>query len=278
MRTLIFAAIVLAAPGCAPHAQAPSAKGAPAPVPPMNLAMIRDTAGTIVVPEGAFTMGCDAATDAMCEPDERPAHSIALPAYRIDATEVTQAAYRACIDAGACTAPYHGPTPWEGDACVHRFDAAEHPRRAVTCVSWAQATGFCAWAGKRLPSESEWEKAARGADHRTFPWGDDPPSCERASIAGCTDEDVARHPLGRSPYGAYDMAGGVWEWTADWYAASAYSDVRSDAGGPASGEFRAVRGCEFNASHGGSRDYRAANRFALAPAHVSVRLGFRCAR
>ena len=240
--------------------------------------MTTGTTSMLAVSAGPFIAGCDSATDPMCEPDETPAHSITLPAFRIDATEVTQAEYRDCIEARACSAPYHGPTPWEGEACVHAWDPEARPARAVTCVSWAQASAFCAWAGKRLPTETEWEKAARGTDGRVFPWGSAAADCTRVSMEGCLG-DVAQHSSGRSPYGAWDMAGGAWEWTASWYSAALWKDVKNEArGGPEHGEFRVVRGCELNALHASARDVRAANRFSLAPEHAAVRLGFRCAK
>jgi formylglycine-generating enzyme required for sulfatase activity len=129
-----------------------------------------------------------------------------LPAFTIDRTEVTQAAYQKCIEAKICSAPAGGFSP--ADACLN----------PVVNVSWKQAGQYCAWLDKRLPTEAEWEKAARGSDERLFPWGDDAPTCELANFEGCglrSAEPVASHPSGASPYGVLDMAGNVREWIFD---------------------------------------------------------------
>jgi formylglycine-generating enzyme required for sulfatase activity len=224
----------------------PASHRPPAPVAKKVPVVVVGTCGMITVPGGSFLMGCNLASDPMCEWDEWPAHPVDVPAFRIDRLEVSQADYTACMVAGACVGPYHGPTPWEGNACVASFDPAARPGDPVTCVSWKQAATFCAWAGKRLPTEAEWEKAAAGDDGRS--------------------------------YGVQDMEGGTWNWVATWYAAEAYRHPELPLTGPASGEFRVVRGCEFNATHGSDHDFRVTNRFSLAPEHVSSRLGFRCAK
>src|SRR3954469_2584689 len=125
------------------------------------------------VAAGPFTMGCDS-----CSDDEGPARTVTLARFAIDRTEVTQAAYQACVDDGGCTAvdsPAFSPST-RGD----------HPMVAMT---WAQAVAFCEHLGRRLPTEAEWEKAARGDDGRAYPWGDDAPDCTRANTAGCVDGD-----------------------------------------------------------------------------------------
>lgn len=171
--------------------------------------------GMIEVPESFFMMGCNEATDDECFANEKPYHSVAVKAFRIDRTEVTVRAYGLCVDAGACEAPdRNGVCNWGVTG------RAEHP---INCVTWFQARDYCAWAGRRLCSEAEWEKASRGTDERKFPWGDGQPNCELAVMntnqgTGCgvyTTWPVGSLPAGASPYGVLDMAGNVWEWVED---------------------------------------------------------------
>jgi serine/threonine-protein kinase len=204
------------------------------------------------VPAATFRMGCDPARDPSCADTERPAHSVTVQAFRIDRTEVTRGAYAACVAAGACTAA--APSSGENDA------------RPASDVSWAQARAFCRWAGRRLPSEAEWELAARGTDGRVYPWGDEVPTCERAHTTSCGPEPAAvgGRPLGASPYGALDMAGNVDEWVEDAYAP--YDDPARTS------EQRIARGGAYDHWHS-----RSTERNALAPSYHDALLGFRCA-
>jgi formylglycine-generating enzyme required for sulfatase activity len=186
------------------------------------------------VAAGPFTMGCDEPDSNVCGKAERGARTIDLPAFAIDRTEITQAAYSRCIEAGVCSAPAGGFRPNEN--CTH----------PVVNVDWEQASQYCAWQNKRLPSEAEWEKAARGTDGRRYPWGDEVPDCERANFESCGRkvEPVASHPSGASPYGVLDMAGNVREWVFDREAGQSKSPKRAIRGGmfsdPAT-HLRAVR-------------------------------------
>jgi formylglycine-generating enzyme required for sulfatase activity len=153
-------------------------------------------------------------TDTTGEPDERPRHRVTLPAFSIDRFEVTRGQWNRCIAAGACTAP----RPLDA-----RFRDPDQP---IVGVSWFQARAYCAWAGGRLPTEAEWEKAARGTDGRTFAWGEQYPTNVLAAYGrpqntGAPDR-VGSHPRGASPYGAQDMTGNVWEWTESPYDPYAY--------------------------------------------------------
>ncbi len=160
------------------------------------------------IPAGPFIMG----TDGRGEPDERPRHTLTLRAFRIDRTEVTRSNWDRCMRAGACSSPREfGPRYHE-------------PTMPVVGVSWSQARAYCQWAGGRLPTEREWEKAGRGTDGRTYPWGEDRPTPRHAVYSRDLGGPgaVGTHPAGDSPFGVHDMAGNVWEWTESPYDPYAY--------------------------------------------------------
>ena len=225
----------------------------------------------VAVPAGRFLMGSPEGEGVF---NERPQHSVALDAFWIDQTEVTNAQYRACVDAGACSPP----------TCWSRAEISGE-RQPVVCVDWQQASSYCAWAGVRLPSEAEWEKAARGTDGRKYPWGNDEATCDYAvfddgsGAPGCGRGQAAwpagSKPQGASPYGALDMAGNVWEWLADWYAPDYYT--RSPEGnptGPETGRSRVIRGGSWRFDR---YFLRAAYRAGDTPVSRHIDLGFRCA-
>jgi len=220
-----------------------------------------DGAEMAFVPSGEFLMGSDAPYDV----DASPQHRVYLDAFWIDKTEVTNEQYDKCVKAAAC-AP-------SGCAQDVRFN---DPRQPVVCVSWYDAARYAAWVGGRLPTEAEWEKAARGCDGRVYPWGDyfDP---ERANTSegGVQRTTPVGHysPLGDSPYGAADMAGNAYEWTSTLFKGYPYDpdDGREDAG--ATG-FRVARGGSFLLNHRGS--YCTA-RVPGGPGARSTSVGFRVA-
>jgi formylglycine-generating enzyme required for sulfatase activity len=232
----------------------------------------------VLVPAGPFTMGTPAGTG---DADEQPQHTVTLGEFHLDRTEVTNGSYRLCVEAHACTPP--GATgsvsraSYYGDA---GFDA--YP---VIYVSWQQADAYCRWLGRRLPTEAEWEKAARGAaDARQYPWGSEPPSCNQANVQLnatmiCNGDTVmvGSYPAREaSPYGAVDVCGNVWEWVADWYSATYYAQSpAANPSGPASGAQRVRRGGSFlnDATFG-----RVANRASDDPGAQLAAVGFRCAR
>ncbi|NJK32870.1 MAG: formylglycine-generating enzyme family protein, partial [Deltaproteobacteria bacterium] len=241
----------------------------------------------LAVPQGRFWMGCDKDRDSNCEKDEYPERIVELDGYAIDRTEVTWADYRACVAAGACSEPvFEQCWVWTGldqgfvlgAEVPEEMLADDHP---VMCVNWTEALGYCLAAGKRLPTEAEWERAARGLDRRFYPWGNEEPDCSRAIIDGCGDftAPVASAPAGASPVGALDMAGNVAEWVYDWWDEVGYGYRHMPSAinpeGPVRGEVRGVRGGSF---YGGALDQRSSYRYGLAPgARMSI-VGFRCAR
>ena len=161
--------------------------------------------GMALVPAGAFTMGADTGG----EPDEHPAHRVEVPAFHLDLTEVTNEAYGECIAAGVCRAPDPTSAARNGFGSDAPF---RRPQQPVSAVSWDDARTYCHWRGKRLPTEAEWEKAARGTDARQFPWGTEEPTAERAVFGGAPMADVGTHVKGDGPFGHHDSAGNVWEW------------------------------------------------------------------
>jgi formylglycine-generating enzyme required for sulfatase activity len=223
------------------------------------------------VPAGPFLRGCNEAIDPACDEDEHVLTELTLSAFEIEVEEVTQARYRDCVEAGDCTVPHctSGPLVWDPDGT---------PAHPVVCVTWAQAAAYCAWRGARLPTEAEWEKAARGDNGRRFPWGNAEGDCQHANTGGCdlAPADVGSRPAGASPYGALDLAGNVCEWVADYYSADYFVEAPSvDPTGPTDGTHRAVRDGHFLAPRS---DSRTSARRGIAPDAAHPVLGFRCAR
>src|ERR1700689_2277333 len=196
-----------AAPG--PSASS-SAAGAP---PPPDM---------LLVPGGTFTMGADSGG----EEDEHPAHAVALPSFYLDKTEVTNSAWEECVAASVCRP--------KSDAVRSKHTDFNGPSQPVSGISWDDARAYCAWRGKRLPGEAEFERAARDGDDRRFAWGHDPPTHERTVFSSARTEDVGPHPTGRGPYGHDDLAGNVWEWQADEYDPYAYRRPTAAEGTPGS--------------------------------------------
>lgn len=242
------------------------------------------TAGMIQIPAGAFWRGCNPAnpnqypcTSIQLE-RESPYREITLSEFWIDKYEITQEKYAACITANGCTAPAPVDPSLATDA---GYDPANKPDHPVSNVTWAQSRSFCMWLGKRLPTEAEWEKAARGTDGRMYPWGDTEPTaaCLVANVGICTGSGthaVGSHPAGDSPHGVSDMAGNVDEFVADFYDVTYYASASAiDPQGPLSGNARVVRGAGYPHDNVGPRTAYRATSSAGAPAFYAR--GFRCA-
>ena len=226
----------------------------------------------VYVPTGDFSMGFnDGGTD------EKPAHMVSLDAYWIDRTEVTNGMYALCVQAGTCRPPKSLSSRTRSDY----YGNSQYADYPVIQVDWNSARTYCLWAGRRLPTEAEWEKAARGTDGRGYPWGNTTATCSRANywdfFSACVGDTsaVGSYPSGASPYGALDMAGNVWEWVADWYGETYYvNSPSSNPQGPVSGTYRILRGGSwyFDGARASST-----YRYRYSPDLRGDSIGFRCA-
>jgi formylglycine-generating enzyme required for sulfatase activity len=221
----------------------------------------------LYVPEGAFPMGSESGYS-----DEKPVHTVDLPAYWVDQSEVTNGMYALCVQAGICAQPRRKSS----NLIDYYFGFEDYVDYPVIFISWQDASNYCSWAGRHLPTEAEWEKAARGTDGRDYPWGSALPD-ERLANFDHNIDDVTRvgsYPDGKSPYGALDMAGNVFEWTSDWYAGDYYaSSPAFDPPGADTGKHRVVRGGSWT---GNTSGVRSAHRFIHDPNLPVFDLGFRC--
>ncbi len=244
----------------------------------------KDGAPMRLVPAGEFLMGSDSSdiaravqenpgAKAIWYQDEQPRHRVYVDGFYMDKYEVTTARYAQFLIAIAREKPVF----W-GQKSLN-----EHGNRPVVGVNWHDAKAYCEWAAKRLPSEAEWEKAARGTDGHIYPWGNDTPTTNLANYGKSWSTDfssgdplkpVGSYEAGKSPYGIHDMAGNVWEWVADWYDDGYYkNNPNRNPKGPSSGDSKVLRG----GSWGNHPDnLRSADRGGVDPTSVHNAFGFRC--
>lgn len=238
-----------------------------APQPFAQKILGRDGAPMVFIPEGLFPMGSKDFRN------ERPVHQVFLDNFYIDQHEVTVSQYADFIEKSGGEPPAY----W---SALNVNVVSQHP---VVRVNYKEATAYCESVGKRLPTEAEWEKAARGTDERLYPWGEQDPIQPLANFDKCCDHQaysvltsVGEKAEGQSPYGLEDMAGNVWEWTADWYDASYYhQSPDKNPEGPSVGELKAIRGGSWSNK---AVEIRATNRHGLNPAQRHDNVGFRCAK
>lgn len=240
-----------------------------------RLAIIEVPGGMVFVPAGPFLMGSDPQKDRAAGPQELPQRQVYLDAFWIDRYEITNVDYLLFVLATGAEWPQF----WRENPFPEKV--ALHP---VINVSWREADAYCRWAGKRLPTEAEWEKAARGEHGPIFPWGDEPAGWIKSNIAHPGSKrgfkypplaNVSRYDKGVSPYGAYQMAGNVSEWVADWFDPQYYRrGIDTNPTGPETGEMKVFRGGSWNED---PEVARSAGRNAGFPERRSYLTGFRCA-
>jgi len=258
----------------------------------------------VTVPAGSFMMGCEGDEENdFCLISQKPMHLVNVPEFKLDKYEVTVGQYKKCIEAGVCNNNDLKPENYhykEFGAPAQQCNIGSqlpdnHP---ASCINWIGAKAYCEWLGKRLPTEAEWEKAARGTDGRLYPWGDEPPSCDYAVIditeKGSSDEGgqgcgtgatmaVGSKPAGVSPYGIHDMIGNVDEWLEDDWHISYDLQGRPDDGSawidtPRNEKVRAIRGTSWHTYAHAAFAHRAYYRSSRGiEGNYSGGVGFRCA-
>ncbi len=220
----------------------------------------------VLIPAGEFSMGSDKGDD-----DEQPIHRVFIDSFYIDKFEVTNGRFAKFVEAVQIEPPW---------GFKDKETPVVHIDQPVRWVNWMDAMGYCLWAGKRLPTEAEWEKAARGTDGRLYPWGNDAPTPAHAVFGlkegADTVSAIGNRDKGKSPYGVHDMAGNLYEWTIDWYDEQFYSkNPAINPRGPAEGTAKVQRGGSYT-----NAPYRLRSTFRTKgdPTEHDPNVGFRCAQ
>ena len=240
-------------------------KAATMPQPPAEI-VGKDGAPMVLIPVGEFTMGSDKGDD-----DEQPIHKVFLDSFYIDKFEVTNGRFAKFVEA------IQSEPPW---GFADKETPVVRPDQPVRWVNWMDAIGYCLWAGKRLPTEAEWEKAARGPDARLYPWGNDAPTPAHAVFGLKEGSDtvsaIGNRDKGKSPYGVHDLAGNLYEWTTDWYDEEFYSkNPAINPKGPLEGTAKVQRGGSYI---NGAYRLRSSFRTKGDPTEHDPNVGFRCAQ
>lgn len=228
----------------------------------------------ILIPAGEFRMGNSNITPKDIQ-NVKPAHDVFLGDYYIDKYEVTNGAYTLCEKAGVCKRPYSLISFARPQGYYSDPGYANYP---VIYVDWNMAKTYCEWRDARLPTEAEWEKAARGTSNKYFPWGSNKIDCKYARYGACGRDtsEVGIHPDGVSSYGIHDLAGNVWEWLSDFYGVDYYSlSPSNNPQGPATSEYHVARGGAWNSE---SEQLHVTFRNRFRPSYNYYNLGFRCAK
>lgn len=231
-------------------------------------------AGLIGIPGGSFLRGSSEGLE-----DEQPVNTVRVSSFSIMAREVSTAQYNRCVFAGKCT-----PAHYDDGKCIQwtgrNFEKVilpekyQHPDYPVVCVTWLQARAYCSYVGMKLPTEAQWEYAARAGANSRYAWGNAVADQNRCVVSGGSPRAVGSFPP--NSFGLFDMTGNVWEWTADYYEKDYYShSEREDPKGPEAGLYRVIRGGGW---YSGAEELRASNRHWFSPSFAEVSVGFRCAR
>ena len=261
----------------------PTLTPTPLPLPPAT-AKAKDTwvspadgMEIVYIPEDHYVIG-SLDSDPVAWIVEKPQHRVDLSGYWMDKTLVTNGMYAKCVQAGSCPAKIKVNSFFR-DSYYGNSEFDDYP---VVFVTWDEAQTYCTWAGRRLPTEAEWEVAARGRDERMYPWGNTPPNCSLVNFGAgvakfCTGDTTAvgKYPQGASPYGLLDMAGNVWEWVADWLGPNYLAEPHQDPTGFSNGTLRVTRG---GAYYSDAKYVRATFRAGHDPNDPTDYIGFRCAR